>query len=442
MTRVLLVTVGGSSEPILQSYRAHQPEELIFICSGPPCKAPSLEQVVGLGTPCIHQGVDDLQESRPNLVSQLGLQGFRPDLQIVALSDPDDLAAIYQQLQAFCRSLQARFSHLDLIGDYSGGTKSMSAALAMVLVDQGAALSVVQGERSNLVRIERSAGTRTMPTVALRLNRLLQDQLPHLLQGHFYDRAGLVLRELRVLHQDSFDEASLQAITELESCLDVLMLWDQFRWQTALDRSAHCQLSSYCPELIAWWQRVVTACQWLETGNPQQGVTGYELVQDLLLNAERRGSRGWCDDAVARLYRALELLAQTYIQLEKGFDHRRFWDDEQIRHDCRDLSIRRGVGGLYWWLRQMEGDQGLGGSAGRQWYQLRELLNARNQSLLGHGLRPVQQVEWQSLQERVTNLVTIALQEADCQQGPLPQQLPGVDLLELPAAQHFLSISR
>jgi len=442
MTRVLLVTVGGSPEPILQAYRAHQPDELIFICSGLPCQAPSLEQVIGIGSPCLHQGVDDLQESRPNLVVQLGLQGFRPDLQIVVLPDPDDLTAIYQQLQAFCRSLVARFSHLELIGDYSGGTKSMSAALAMALVDQGAALSLVQGERSNLVRIERSAGTRTMPAGVLRLNRLLKDQLPHLLQGHFYDRAGLVLRELRVLHQDSFDDTDLQAITELESCLEVLILWDQFRWQTALDRSAHCQLSSQCPELIAWWQRVAKARQWLEDGKPQQGVTGYELIQDLLLNAARHGSRGWCDDAVARLYRALELLAQTYIQLEKEFDHRSFWDDEQIRRDCRDWSIRRGVGGLYWWLRQTEGDQGLGGSAGRQWYQLRELLNARNQSLLGHGLRPVQQSEWQSLQERVNNLVTTALQEAGCQQGPLPQQLPGVTLLELPAAQHFLSVSR
>ena len=251
-----------------------------------------------------------------------------------------------------------------------------------------------------------------------------------------------MLRELRVLHQDSFDDSGLQAITELETCLEVLMLWDQFRWQTALDRSAQCQLSRHCPELIAWWQRVTKARQWLEDGEPQQGVTGYELIQDLLLNAERRGRRGWCDDAVARLYRALELLAQTYIQLEKELDHRSFWDDEQIRQDCCDWSIRRGVGGLYWWLRQTEGDQGLGGSAGRQWYQLRELLNARNQSLLGHGLRPVQQAEWQSLQERVNNLVTIALQEAGCQQGPLPQQLPGVALLELPAAQHFLSASR
>lgn len=439
MTRVLLVTVGGSPEPIVQAYRAHQPDELIFICSGPPCRAPSVEQVIGEGTPCLHQGADGLPEQRANLVTQLALQGFRPDLQILALPEPDDLADIHRRLKAFCLQLDQRFSQLELLGDYSGGTKSMSAALAMVLVDRGAALSLVDGKRSNLVRIEHSEGIRMVGAASLRLRRLLEEQLPLLLGDHFYDRAAQMLREWRCLNQQGLADSTLQAIRDLETCLDVLMLWDRFGWEEALERSRACHLSRDCPELMNWWQRVVGARQWLEHKPPQLAVTGYELVQDLLLNAERRGRRGWYDDAVARLYRSLELLAQTYIQLEKGIDHRSFWDDEQIRRDCRDWSIRKGVNGLYWWLRQTEGDLGLGGSAGRQWYQLRDLLNARNDSLLGHGLQPVCQADWQSLQQRVANLVTTVLKEVGCQQGPLPHQLPGAALLKLPAAQHLIS---
>lgn len=439
MTRVLLVTVGGSPEPILQAHHAHQPDELIFICSGPPCPAPSLEQVIGAGTPCLHQLGDGRQQWRPNLVTQLALQDFQPQLQILALPDPDDLNAIHQQLQAFCRSLRDRFSQLELIGDYSGGTKSMSAALAMVLLDQGGAMSLVRGERSNLVRIERSDGIRPVGMASLRLQRLLLEQLPLLLADHFYDRAAQVLREWRNLHHQSADAITLQTSVELDACLEVLMLWDRFRWEEALQRSSGCLLGGHFPELIAWWERVVAAGRWLRDNEPQPGVTGYELVQDLLLNAERRGRRGWYDDAVARLYRALELLAQTYIQLEKELDHRTFWDDEQIRRDCREWSIRPGVSGLYWWLRQTEGDLGLGGSAARQWHQLRALLSARNDSLLGHGLEPVRQNEWQALQQRVTNLVTTALQESGCTQGPLPHQLPGTALLDLPAVHHFLS---
>ena len=60
MTSVLLVTVGGSPEPILKAAEIHKPDELIFICSGPPCPAPSLDQVIGEGTPCLHVDADGI----------------------------------------------------------------------------------------------------------------------------------------------------------------------------------------------------------------------------------------------------------------------------------------------------------------------------------------------------------------------------------------------
>ena len=46
---------------------------------------------------------------------------------------------------------------------------------------------------------------------------------------------------------------------------------------------------------------------------------GYELVGDLLNNAERRASQQRYDDAIARLYRATELFAQIRIEKTKGY---------------------------------------------------------------------------------------------------------------------------
>ena len=438
MTRVLLVTVGGSPEPILKTAEIHQPDELIFICSAPPCPAPSLDQVIGPGTPCLHVDADGIDHWRPNLVHQLGLTDFHADHQIIALADPDDLVAIHQQVQRVCFELKERFSQLELIGDYSGGTKSMSAALAMVLVDQEAAIHLVTGSRSNLVRLDRSDGSRPIAIGPLKASRLLNDQWPQLLASHFYDRAAHSLRELRLMHQPSLDPSSLDAIQQLEEGLAVLMLWDQFHWQDALERATSSHVLNEFPELLSWWQRVDAARALLCKEPSEVAATGYELVQDLLLNADRRGRRGWYDDAVARLYRALELLAQTYIQLELGIDHQSFWDDDQVQRDCQQWKIRRGVGGLYYWLRQTEGATGLGGAAGRQWFQLRDLLDARNHSLLSHGLKPIRQADWQALQGRVNNLVTRALQEAGCQQGAPPHQLPADLILDLPQTRLLL----
>jgi CRISPR-associated protein (TIGR02710 family) len=327
---------------------------------------------------------------------------------------------------------------LDLHGDPSGGTKAMSAALAMVLLEQNGTISLVSGDRTNLMRIEHSDGSRSISVGTIKARQLLLDHLPPLLKRHLYDQASVLLQELRRNHQRSLDQITLTAIDELRQCLAVLMRWDRFEWQQALDAASQTVLVHEKPELITWWQSVVKAHTWIVDAEPQDDVTGYELVQDLLLNAERRGRRGWYDDAVARLYRALELLAQTYIQLELGIDHLEFWDDPDIQRDCREWRVRRGVGGLYWWLKHHEGGTGLGGAASSQWHALQELLNARNNCLLGHGLQPVNSNQWRDLQSRVTNLVAIALNQAGFGQGRLPVQLPGTALLDLSSARHLL----
>lgn len=418
MTRVLLVTVGGSPEPILHAVRSHQPDEVVFVCSAPPCPSPSLEQVIGGGTPCRHLQPDGDVENRPNLVTQLELSGFRQDLQIVPLADPDNLTAIYQQLRQFCQQLRQRFTRLELIADYSGGTKTMSAALAMALVEEGAQLTVVQGERINLSRIDQSLGLADMRVSPLRASRSLRERLPLLLADHRYDRLGDVLAQYRSSCHSDLDQSLLNRLQRLDQVLQALSLWDHFRWQEALQLARQTALVDVFPELMAWWERVIRAHDWFVDQRPSDAITGYELVQDLLLNADRRGRRGWTDDAVARLYRALELLAQTYIQLEL--------DGDGPQEDYP------GAARLYRWLRERERGTGLGGCVDHQWGRLRDLLYLRNASLLGHGLNPVNQATWQSLQDRMTNLVIDTLAELGIQQGPEPCQLPGLNLQQLP----------
>jgi CRISPR-associated protein (TIGR02710 family) len=362
-------------------------------------------------------------------------------LQLVLIPDPDDLADAHRRIHVVCDGLRERFSRLELFGDYSGGTKAMSAALAMALVDQNAGLSLVAGNRSNLIRIDRSRGVRAMAVSDIRMRRLLQEQLPPLLERHLYDQASLLLGEVRQLHAENLDADSLDALTEFQSCLAVLMRWDRFEWSEALQSGVTTCMPEGFGALFAWWQRVDSAQALLFGEAPLVACTGYELVQDLILNADRRGRRGWYDDAVARLYRALELLAQTYIQLELQYNHLDFWEHPDIQRDSAEWRLRRGISGLYRWLRYREGDTGLGGAAARQWAVFKDLLETRNRSLLGHGLQPVLQRDWQSLQARVNDLVSSALQEAGCTQGPTPEQLPGTQLLHLPAAAILLGSS-
>ena len=422
MTRLLLVTVGGTPDPILHAVTSHQPDRVVFVVSAPPCKAPSLEQVVGAGLPCKRRLADGTEEQLPNLVTQLGLTSFDPNQDLVKLPDPDDLLDSYRRIRSFSRHLKTKEPGLALIGDYSGGTKTMSAALALTLLELEAELTVVTGRRDNLVRIDQSEGVRSIAVGALRAGRLLQERLPLFLDDHHYDRAAQALHDYLSSQGDDLDDASYRAGERLLGMLDSFVLWDRFQWREALTHGEQVGLAEALPDLHAWWQRVVASRRWLDGNEPEVAVTGYELVQDLLLNADRRGRRGWYDDAVARLYRALELLAQTYTQLE-------------LKVDYRDNRQGVGLSERFRWLRDREGSAGLGGIASRQWHKIRPLLDARNQSLLGHGLRPVPVHEWQSLQTRISNLVDDTLDELDITPGPAPHQLPGRSLLELSDAE-------
>ena len=438
MTRVLIVSVGGSPDAILKAVELHEPDEVIFACSAPPCEQPSLDQVIGEGLPCLHR-IDGVEIHRPNLVTQLGLKGFRADLQLIELPDPDDLIDCLARLRAFVATLPSRFSQLELIGDFSGGTKSMSTALAFTLHDQRATLSVVNGRRDNLVRIERSEGLRIVDPLPLLAHRLLEERLPPLLEAHLYDRAHSLLIDFQADQAQRLTPELAQTLSSLISQLDVLVLWDRFRWREALEAAHVFRFDQLWPDLHAWWLRVEASIDWHPDQEPAVPITGYELVQDLLLNADRRGRRGWYDDAVARLYRATELLAQTYIVLELGMSTSPDWTQRELQLASGEWFPNTGVMALFRWLREHEvsggkgkGDHGLGSLYARQWRELRRLFDARNRSLLGHGLRPIDQATWQFLQARVTNLLGTMLVDLGITQGAPPCQLPGSALLQKP----------
>lgn len=145
----------------------------------------------------------------------------------------------------------------------------------------------------------------------------------------------------------------------------------------------------------------------LEVASEPKTVAG---VADLVANARRRREEGRLDDAVARLYRALELAAQVALaglgldasDLDVGRIRdpalRDLLGAEQRLDRRGELRVRIGLVRALHVLR----DQGhpLGALADEE--TLASALEARNQSILAHGVRPVtsrdiDRLEWQVL---------------------------------------------
>lgn len=445
MNRILLVTVGGSPDPVIfavQALRREQvssPVEVVFICSVKPCPKPSLEQVIGEGFPCLHFLPDGSQQAGANLLRQLEITDFDPDRHLVGIPDPDDLADAYQRIRDHIQTLRGNGFRGRIRGDYTGGTKSMSAALAMACVQLGADIGVVSGPRTNLEKVDQSESTRLMDIAPLQATHQLEIQLKPILGMHNYGEATQLLKQYLQNHGRRVSAETAAEAQELLAIVEVLETWDRFRWQEALAKAKELTLAPQAPELVAWWQRVVMARACMDGQAPGGEMTGYELVQDLLLSAERCGRRSHYDDAVARLYRALELLAQTYITLELKITPESRWEKDRcfLENGTPVIAAGGGITALYKWLEEYEPDRGLGRIFKGRRHRFYELLRARNRSLLAHGFSPLTLNSWMTLQADVTYFVDKILNQPGFEQGAPPYQLPGRDLLKLPAAQRL-----
>ena len=162
MSKILFVTVGGSFQPIVTSIRSLQPDRIIFIASDG--EKGSKSQIIGQGTPCeIRRGAEVI-ERLPNIPTQLELgESFQKERDLILVQNPDNLGECYTKIYTFICNLQQETTH-GIMADYTGGTKSLSAALAMAAIDCGILLYVTIAARNNLVKVEQGQITQKVDT--------------------------------------------------------------------------------------------------------------------------------------------------------------------------------------------------------------------------------------------------------------------------------------
>lgn len=162
MSKILFVTVGGSFQPVITAIHSLQPNRVVFIASDG--DKGSKSQVIGDGTPCELRKGAEVIERLPNIPTQVNLgDNFQPDRDLILVQNPDDLAECYPKIRDHIQSLQKEGTH-EIIADYTGGTKTLSASLVMAAVDCGIPLYITIATRDNLIKVERGELTQKVNT--------------------------------------------------------------------------------------------------------------------------------------------------------------------------------------------------------------------------------------------------------------------------------------
>lgn len=308
-----------------------------------------------------------------------------------------------RNLDVKVRDWRRRGSFYDIIVVITGGTKCMSAALALVARRWICIYSYVGGtERTkegigNVVSGAEQTVFSQNPWNALGFQAI--DDACLLFDQHAFMPAAKILEKAR---NSADDDAVKRSLATFQQLCEGYGLWDRFEHKEALQRITNAlknrndievRLGTVRSEALV--KEMILNQQFLQQLVDQP--PSQAIVSDLLANALRRKTESRYDDGVARLYRVIELLAQLALA-----EHYEITSTGDVPLERIPQSLRArwescaengrlilGLQDAYLLLDE------LGDSVGKTFKDLglhdpqRSPLSARNQSILAHGLKPV-----------------------------------------------------
>ena len=385
---LLVCTLGGTIEPLVASLLHWRPARVFFIPS-----------------PETRARVDAVLVEYSKRVGQpLGPGQY--DIQLVRdrQSIQDCLRAI-GSLNPEIQKWLARGDDYQVVADFTGGTKCMTAALALAAARWRCVFSYVGGES----RTKEGLGV-----VQTGSEKVLPSENPWEALGYraidefvilFDQRAYASAKGLAGRAKDLMESPPRRhEFAVLEKFADGLDDWDRFDHVKArgklgevlesandIKASLGAAAGDRVTRFIAQHQ------EHLERLGAQHGWPSVDHVKDLLANASRRKEEGRIDDAVARLYRVIEAIAQCALaerhripstsrvliaQLPEPLRSR-----PELRPD-EDGTVKLGLQDAYALLTALED------RTGAKFTELglndrKGPLAARNNSILAHGLQKV-----------------------------------------------------
>lgn len=374
----MICSIGRSKEPAVQSLKAVEPESVVFYCS------------------------DGASEYLPGIIRECP---FIRHTAVVETTDGEDIEAnlhlLYMELPVHVD--RRGLSWENVLVDYTGGTKTMGAALVLATVETGVQYAYVSGDkRSGGGKVILVDGTEKVLRKANPWNAIVLKQRKDITNawkfGH-YDEAARLCEEIKdnVSGENYWKDICRGLIPMFEAYRE----WDRFRYKQAfkLMKQARGMLHPYCfmsRPLKAVIVRVENHIRMLEpmVVESAEKKRGF-LLQDLLANAMRCGAEERYDDAAVRLYRALELAAQHRLWEGYNIDSQKCnkkqvpetHRQEYVQRDSSDDELLQlGLHASYILL------EALGDEMGRKYVRHQEEIQQQllhNQSVLAHGLDPV-----------------------------------------------------
>jgi len=401
---LLICTVGGSPEPVVAALKQWRPARVRFV-----------------HTPQTKGDVD------AKIVPDARAEGVELDAgryDLFELPDGQDLVSCLDRLRQLTPEVTqwaSRGQQFQVVVDFTGGTKCMSASIGLQASRWPCIFSYVGGgERTKggvgvVVSGAEKVVFQANPWDAL--GHQAVDDFIVLFDQHAFLAAANVaaMAKMRVSRPDRKRE--LAVLEQLAKAFDA---WDRFDHQsssTTFDSVAKSANDLRAVLGTRKGDQVLDDVERLaEHLRALRGLAAPSRhhVLDLLANAKRRKDEGRLDDAVARLYRAIEAVAQVALTERHGIQ-----STEKVPLDRVPEELR-----VQWTLRAADGVVALGlqdayallatlnDPLGEKFRDLAldratSPLGARNRSILAHGFDRVPEGVFDALWKKALSLADV-----------------------------------
>ncbi|OEU79576.1 MAG: CRISPR-associated protein [Desulfobacterales bacterium S5133MH4] len=382
--RAMIISVGGTPDPVVTSILKHKPDFVCFFAS--------------------QQSLDMIGEIK----KQTKAVGHNPSDYKVVCENAEDLLHCYAKaLECAKRVRDVSSEPDDVVVDYTGGTKTMSAALALATVAHGYQFSYVGGEE----RTKNGLGLVVSGKEVVRLGISPwqvfaveeKKQISLFISSFQYEAAISVISKTIDRLQDRQHEVWSGVMETLQGYL----AWDSFDHKTALRKLSNglkrlemCERFGIDNQIQEYTDKVRGNFDILNDMNQKTHffkLLHPILLRDIVSNARRRYQQNKYDDAVARLYRALEMAGQIAFEHATGTSTCEA-DPEKLPQSMReeyvhryrspdDKKIRIPLFATFRVLKELQNPSGV--QFGKYEEILKKVLSARNGSILAHGIQPI-----------------------------------------------------
>lgn len=398
---LLICTVGGSAEAVAAAVKGCSPDRIIFIPS--PETAKQIEETLSL----LGKSGKTISPGQYDVHSVPDAQNFTSCVERI------------REQSAKVRNWLNRGQDYRVIVDFTGGTKCMSAALAMVARCWHCSFSYVGGSERNKGGVGIVINGKEKPLYSFNPwdslgYQILEEGVLLFNRGNYQASADILENSLQNIERPDLK----REINSLKMLAEAYRDWDLFHHNSACQKLKDLlanpnNLRHVLPISIEnLLSGIRTHMEFLDLFKDNR--LGKHVILDICASSCRCARQGKYDDAVARLYRVIEAVAQLKLKDKYGIDDTGKVPLEKVPQplyaswatSAKEGALMLGLQEDYKLLEALK--DSLAGKFQSLGLERRESpLNARNQSILAHGLQAVNQNIFANLWEKALALAEI-----------------------------------